>query len=51
MDVLKTKNATLVEKQKDMMIQMVTLKKERDETNKIKETLDGKLSLALVRAE
>lgn len=51
MDTLKTKNGVLMEKQKDMMMQMVTLKKERDESTKLKDTLDGKLSLALAKAE
>lgn len=51
METLKLKNGNLQEKQKEMLLQMYTLKKERDEASVIKETLDGKLSLALAKAE
>jgi hypothetical protein len=44
MDTLKVKNQTLQEKQKELMVQMLTLKKERDEASLISVALESKLS-------
>lgn len=51
MTVLKQKNTQLQEKQKESLIQTITLKKEKDEAVLITKNLDSKLSTALAKAE
>lgn len=51
MTALKQKNSILLEKQKESLIQTITLKKEKDEAQLISQQLDSKLSLALAKAE
>lgn len=51
MTALKQKNTQLQDKQKDSMLQLITLKKEKDEALLISQQTDSKLSLALAKAE
>ena len=51
MTALKQKNTQLQDKQKEAMLQLITLRKEKDEALLISQQTDSKLSLALAKAE
>ena len=51
MGALKQKNTQLVEKQKDQLKQMAFMKKEKDESVFITQTLKGQLSQAVAKAD
>ena len=51
MGALKQKNSNLVEKQKEQLKQMALMKKQKDEAVFITQTLEGKLSQAVAKAD
>ena len=51
MGTLKQKNSSLLEKQKELSLQVITLQKGKEESSLIYSTLNEKLSQALAKAE